>query len=687
MKTKKQSCAVLTAALMAIFTSCTIDNEPLPAADPDSGGSAKSIILVSTPSDESAQTRIGYNDDELKLTWNKGDGLQVSIIKEDGSFIEKVYKYDGQDGATSGHFYNTNSPYEGDYKEVIAKFPWIARMDPDSRVPVYTMYGQVQNGDGDYAHLRNYILLQARNSDINQPFSMKMKSSIMKFILKGIPKTVGKLGSLIWTVETESGGKKSLPLNFPLGKMDFSQGDGTLTAYLAFMPEDMRIKAGGNFTVTLVGETMMQIQKTVPGGKIYEEGTRYTATMGGGTDKWNAPASEFMSFNVKVGYETDLDKLLDNTFYIPFPTSTYRTPNNDITVEWGDGKTAHIAGGTKLGKDDAFNHTYDAPGEYTITISASGGLIPPFNFFYFRDENDNPAKLISMNTPLLATKFANFLGCFYDCENLISLPPGLFSNNPQITDFNGCFQKCFFLPEIPGDLFAYTPNVTTFEDCFNGCSFLRNIPAGLFDMNTKATNFKRCFRGCTEEIYLPAGLFAKTAGVDFTECFADGRSVLPLQDNNFFSKTATNFTSCFSGNRLESIPPGFFDSYVNATTFTRCFRGCGKLQTLPKGLFQHNINATDFSFCFSSCDVLVLNEEIFSNPKNLNRFIDMDMNFNNCFQYVASDIGESQQFTKFGTAPALWEYERGNGIWSYSACFYKIKEKLSNYNKIPDEWR
>ena len=688
MKTKKQSCAVLTAALMAIFTSCTIDNEPLPAADPDSGGSAKSIILVSTPSDESAQTRIGYNDDELKLTWNTGDDLQVLIIKKDGSSTDRIYKYSGPDGATSGHFYNTASPYEGDYKEVIAKFPWIARMESDSRVPVYTMHGQVQNGNGDYAHLRNYILLEARNSDINQPFSMKMKSSIMKFILKGIPKTVGKLGSLIWTVETESGGKKSLPLNFPPGKVDFSQGDGTLTAYLAFMPEDMRVKADGNFTVTLVGETMMQLQKTVPGGKIYEEGTRYTATMGGGNDTWNAPASKFMSFNVKVGYTTDLNKVvLDNTFHIPFPISGYRTPkDNNITVEWGDGKTAHISGDTKLGKDDAFNHTYDAPGEYTITISASKGQIPPFNFFYFRGEDEqNFLKLISMNTPLLATNHPKFLGCFYDCENLISLPPGLFSNNPQITDFNGCFQMCFFLPEIPGDLFAYTPNVTTFEDCFSGCGCLRNIPAGLFDKNTKATNFKGCFRGCPEKIYLPPGLFAKTAGVDFTECFAGGHSFLPLHDNNFFSKTATNFTSCFSGNDIESIPPGFFDSYVNATTFMGCFRGCGRLKTLPQGLFQHNIKATDFSFCFSSCDELELNEEIFSSPQNLSRFINMDMNFNNCFQYVASDISEDSQH-KFGTAPALWEYIKGTGIWSHSACFYKINKRLSNLDDIPSGW-
>lgn len=686
MKTKKQSCAVLTAALMAIFTSCTIDNEPLPAADPDSGGSAKSIILVSTPSDESAQTRIGYNDDELKLTWNKGDKLQVLIMKADGNFIERKYEYDGQDGATSGHFYDDLRPYVGEYEEVIAKFPWIARMDPHSRVPVYTMYGQVQNGDGDYAHLRNYILLQARNSDINQPFSMKMKSSIMKFILKGIPSEVGKLGSLIWTVETESGGKKSLPLNFPLGKVDFSQGDGTLTAYLAFMPEDMRIKADGNFTVTLVGETMMQIQKTVPGGKIYKEGTRYTATMGGGKDTWNAPASEFMSFNVKVGYKTDLlDEVLNNTFHIPFPISGKTPRNSDITVEWGDGMTAEIPGNTPLNKYDAFNHTYDAPGEYTITISASGGQIPPLSFLDCRDGDYNSAKLISINTPLLDTRNPNFYGCFYECTNLVTLPPGLFSKNKQITSFYSCFEGCFFLSEIPGDLFAYTEHVTTFEDCFSRCVFLRNIPAGLFDKNTKATNFRRCFSGCNEEIYLPAGLFAKTAGVDFTGCFASGRSVLPLEDKKFFSETATNFTSCFSGNRLEYIPPGFFDSYVNATTFMSSFRGCGELQTLPKGLFQYNIKATDFSFCFSSCDKLKLNEEIFSSPPNLSRFINMDMNFNNCFQYVGSDVTVGDRH-EFGTAPALWNYERGNGIWSYSACFYKINEKLSNYNKIASGW-
>jgi putative uncharacterized protein (fragment) len=64
---------------------------------------------------------------------------------------------------------------------------------------------------------------------------------------------------------------------------------------------------------------------------------------------------------------------------------------------------------------------------------------------------------------------------------------------------------------------------------------------------------------------------------------------------------------------------------------------------------------------------MMFNPNIFVDPTaaeqdKLNRFIDKDMDFRNCFYQV-------NLHNNSGTAPALWKYEKGSGQWKTTNCF------------------
>lgn len=88
---------------------------------------------------------------------------------------------------------------------------------------------------------------------------------------------MGKLTNLVWMVETATG-TKSITLNFKPGAVDFGTGgsnsDGSLNAYLSFMPEEMEVKAGGKFTVMLIGDKTYQAETVIAAGKTYGAGMR-----------------------------------------------------------------------------------------------------------------------------------------------------------------------------------------------------------------------------------------------------------------------------------------------------------------------------------------------------------------------------------------------------------------------------
>ena len=545
MKTMKQICAAsLTLALAVVASGCNTNDLPDRVRTLPDKQDGKMTIHAATG--QQSDTRVAYEDGAAgmdgKLTWQTGDRLTVVRMKG-GSCVNYAddYQYNGTDGATSGPFTGTAISNAGDSWTIYS--PHTVTVNTFDGTATLPMTGQTQTADGSTSHLRNYLLLSSEGiADLSADFTLAMKGSIMKFDLSNVPAEVGKLTNLVWTVET-TGGTRCLTLGFAPGAVTFADGKRTLTAYLAFMPGEMAVKAGGKFTVTLTGDKTYRAETTIDGGKTYAAGMRYTAAIDGSSMSWEEKA--VMALTVKVSNG-------NLSFNIPFPESG-NTPA-ELTVDWGDDTPpTTVASGTALSSNDDFNHAYAAAGTYTLTITSgqtdkTQQQIPAITFFYNRG-NSNASKLISIDTPLLNTKAINFGDCFFGCASLSSIPSGLFDNNTQVMSFSMCFYNCTSLSSIPAGLFDKNTQATSFEACFYNCTSLSSIPSGLFDKNTQVTSFNNCFSRCTSLSSIPSGLFDKnTLATEFYDCFSD----------------------CIS---LSSIPSGLFDKNTLATNFNDCFYG------------------------------------------------------------------------------------------------------------------
>ena len=627
----KQICAAsLTLALAVVASGCSTDDLSDTVRTLPDKQDGKMTIHAATG--RQSGTRVAYEDGTAgadgKLTWQASDCL--TVVRMNGSNCvthADDYLYNGTDGATSGSFTGTAINNPGDSWTIY--YPHTVAVNTTDGSAALPMTGQTQTSDGNTAHLRNYLLLASTGiADLSNDFTLAMKNSIMKFDLSNVPAEVGKLTNLAWTVET-TGGTRCLTLNFAPGAVTFNAGKRTLTAYLAFMPEEMAVKAGGKFIVTLTGDKTYQAEITIDGGKTYAAGMRYTAAIDGTSMSWQEKA--VMALTVKVGSG-------DLTFSIPFPTSG-STPA-ELTVDWGDGTAlTTVASGTALSWNDNFNHTYVAAGTYTLTITSgqtdkTQQQIPSIKFDSYRGASSNLIKLISIDTPLLntlATDFNNYFNgctslssipsglfdkntqvtnfsyCFYNCTSLSGIPTGLFDNNTEATDFSSCFSRCTSVPSIPTGLFDKNTQATNFSYCFSGWTSLSSIPSGLFDKNTQATNFDHCFFGWTSLSSIPSGLFANNTQVtNFSGCFSGCTSLSGIPTGLFANNTqVTDFSYCFNGcTSLSGIPTGLFDKNTQVTDFNSCFSGCTSIPSIPTGLFDKNTLVTDFGFCFSECTSL-----------------------------------------------------------------------------------
>ena len=275
-----------------------------------------------------------------------------------------------------------------------------------------------------------------------------------------------------------------------------------------------------------------------------------------------------------------------------------------------------------------------------------------------------PKELFASNTA--ATNFSN---CFSSCNALTTIPESLFANNTEATNFDQCFADCIALTTIEARLFANNANINIIR-CFYGCTALTTISTDLFANNTVIKSFNYCFYDCTALQTIPEGLFANNAeATSFNYCFANCNGLTAIPGNLFEkNKAATDFRNCFQSCRaLKAIPGGLFTNNTAATNFSYCFYGCTGLRTIPEGLFAKNAEAINFNSCFYGCTYMMFNPNIFVDPAaaeqdKLNRFIDKDMDFRNCFYQV-------NLHNNSGTAPALWSYAKGSGNWTTANCF------------------
>ena len=647
----KQIYVALTLALAVVASGCNTDDlSDAGHTFPDKP--AEKMTIHATTGQQSG-TRVAYEDGAAgmngKLTWQKGDRL--TVMRMNGSdYVAHAddYEYGGTDGATSGPF--TGTAITGAGNSWTIYYPHTVAVNTYYATVTLPMTGQTQTADGNTDHLRNYLLLSSTGiKDLDAGFDLEMQNSIMKFEFSNVPAEVGELTRLVWAAETETDSHirctHYLMLNFAPGAVTFDTDKHTLTAYLAFMPEEMKVKTGGKFTVMLMGDKTYLAETTIDGGKTYAAGMRYTAVVDGTSMKWEEKA--VMIFTVRP---------VGDQFNIPFPESG--TTPAELTVDWGDGTTpTTVASGTALSSKDAFCHSYPLTYVNYNIIITSGQTdktlqqIPPFGYSNRRDSRE---KLVSIDTPLLNTaetdfgscfsyyalrsipedlfannpQATNFSYCFCSCTSLRSIPEGLFAHNPQATNFSYCFSETR-LQSIPEDLFANNPQATDFSYCFSSCTSLQSVPEGLFANNPQATNFRDCFNKTLLQS-VPEGLFANNPqATDFRDCFSSCTSLQSVPEGLFANNPqATNFRDCFNKTLLQSVPEGLFANNPQATDFWGCFSGTS-LQSVPEGLFAHNPQATDFYHCFSGTSLQSVPEGLFAhNPQATN--------FKECFRDCTS---------------------------------------------------
>ena len=614
MKTMKQIYVALTLALAVVASGCSTDDlSDTVRTLPDKP--AEKMTIHATTGQQSG-TRVAYEDGAAgmngKLTWQKGDRL--TVVRMNGSdYVAYAddYEYGGTEGATSGPFTGTAITDAGNSWTIY--YPHTVVVSTYYDTVTLPMTGQTQTADGNTDHLRNYLLLSSTGiKDLDAGFDLEMQNSIMKFEFSNVPAEVGELTRLVWAAETETDSHirctHYLMLNFAPGAVTFDTDKHTLTAYLAFMPEEMKVKTGGKFTVMLMGDKTYLAETTIDGGKTYAAGMRYTAVVDGTSMKWEEKA--VMIFTVRP---------VGDQFNIPFPESG--TTPAELTVDWGDGTTpTTVASGTALSSKDAFCHSYPLTYVNYNIIITSGQTdktlqqIPPFGY----DRRGSRGKLISIDTPLLNTAETDFGSCFNGYISLQSIPEDLFANNPQATNFSCCFYSCTSLRSIPGGLFAHNSQATDFSYCFYETR-LQSIPEDLFANNPQATDFRDCFNKTLLQS-VPEGLFANNPqATNFRDCFS-GTSLQSVPEGLFANNLqATDFWGCFSGTLLQSVPEDLFAHNPQATNFYHCFSLCTSLQSVPEGLFAHNPQVTDFSYCFYKTPLQSVPEGLFAhNPQATN---------------------------------------------------------------------
>ena len=169
------------------------------------------------------------------------------------------------------------------------------------------------------------------------------------------------------------------------------------------------------------------------------------------------------------------------------------------------------------------------------------------------------------------------MSTFNMCNNITSIPEGLFKNNLNITSFSRIFYGCTGLTNIPEGLFKNNINATNFEYAFIGCTGLTSIPEGLFKNNVNAINFENIFASCTGLTSIPEGLFKNN-----------------VNTTNF----GWTFARCTN---ITSIPEELFKNNVNVTSFKHTFEMCTGLTRIPEELFKNNANVTSLENTFEMC--------------------------------------------------------------------------------------
>ena len=381
---------------------------------------------------------------------------------------------------------------------------------------------------------------------------------------------------------------------------------------------------------------------------------------------------------------------IDTLVRVPFTmTTTPDTTSYSMTIgaagtfviNWGDGEIETIRN-KPLG-NVVYSHTYDAPGEYDITLGgratdyamfdpdASG--IPTFSFFW--------ADMMASEPPTNLAKISGRLGrVFPTLEN---------GKNPN-------FAMAFMaapITEIPAELFDGVhgaPAVAMFYMMFRGAQ-ITSIPANLFgELNGDGA----------------LNMFNST----FAEC-----KQLQTVEGPLFSGTITPaekmFLSTFSNSGLTSVPANLFGELNGDGAmgmFASTFRACDQLQTIEGPLFSGTITPAESMFeqTFSNSGLTSIPADLFAGVRGAPAEYMFSNTFNNCdslqsipenlFAGISGPATKNMFYYTFYSCTSLtgpsartngqYLYEIWPDVSSYMST-YEGATGLSDYAQIPSRWK
>ncbi|HHU95702.1 MAG: hypothetical protein QM237_05145 [Bacteroidota bacterium] len=462
---------LFTFALLALLVAGCTDNINLPEPD-ENDVSENEVRMVTISANMSPETRVSYTENPnntITVAWEEDDQLMLVGFDDNNEYKGKsIFSKSGTgnefSGLTIADATKYKAYYPADAVQMDPLYPDKVLLDPDGNVPVpgYEFWEQTQIGDNNTSHINKHLYMSDEaGKAITEDFQMNAKSSIIKFVLSGIPTDLC-LTKIVWKTEkTQNGYTHWAALNIS----EVAQGTTSLIAHLAFNPDDMMIGKNARVKVMLIGlaksyeyvATLNKIEDVT-----YEAGKRYTAAVNMG---WAEAKSEF-TFVINTNKNTKYDIWLKE--------ASTTSPAN-LTIYWGDGNTTPIAKNANLTNGTLASHTYATKSEHIITIY-SDVVDPdlkqmPQITFYKNNSSDKDLKAVLTPFPNMdATDFSN---CFYGCKDLVSIPAGLFHNNTRVYNFYRCCCSCPLLyiapnlfPPAGSDFFANREQPLNWIQCF-----------------------------------------------------------------------------------------------------------------------------------------------------------------------------------------------------------------------------
>lgn len=380
------------------------------------------------------------------------------------------------------------------------------------------------------------------------------------------------------------------------------------------------------------------------------------------------------------------DRVFKATFAIPadgltldfqFSVATFSNP---VDIDWGDGTTETLTGGTGI-NSITYQHTYSAAGNYQITLKSGVGKIPRVRFY-------GQTKVISIDYSHVTWTSSNSIAASFQafCRGsyITSIPRSLFAYNPDATDFSGLFYAGK-LESIPAGLFDENKNATSFATTFYANNQITVIPSGLFKYHTEVTVYQGTFFACTGITSIPEGLFdASTKVTNFRDVF-HSTSITSIPDGLFDNNGAvTNMSHAFDYCRsLQDIPSGLFDHCTVVENFEYVFYGCVGITEIPQLLFKNNKAAYLFNRAFNGLLYQAYVSNLFCEPADkATRFANVTPDFTYMF------YRDYWRGSNAGTAPDLWNYTYA-GTPTTNGCFGgdgNNSTSLTNYADIPAAW-